>query len=143
MERKGSSSFIDPANPNIFVRILGRLDIFSFIPVPKDDPVSTRQSLIGSGLFLSIFLTYVIYDFVVFVRNNPPLQQSFRTPLDDSYYKLPSLALGFMTNNPNYDATDYYNDLFTYEFTTKAKTTGSENSVPVKWCNVTYINQTK
>jgi len=62
------------------------IDIFSFIPVPKDSPVSTKQSLIGTLIFFVIFLTYVIYDFVQFVTNNAPIIQSYRTSLDDKTY---------------------------------------------------------
>jgi hypothetical protein len=66
-------SFITEEQPNIALRCLKKVDIFSFIPVPKDDPVSTRQSLAGTAIFFAIFLTYVIYDFFKFVTNNPPI----------------------------------------------------------------------
>lgn len=59
------------------------VDIFAFLPVPKDDSVSTKQSLIGSILFLVIFIAYITYDFVTFVVWNPPIQQTYRSPLDD------------------------------------------------------------
>ena len=97
------SSFITEHQPNIGLRILRKLDIFAFIPVPKDDTVSTRPSLIGTALFFTIFLAYIICDFVQFVRVNPPIMQSYRTPLDDKYYTLPSFALAFMNNNPYYN----------------------------------------
>ena len=91
-----TSSFITEEQPNICLRILRKLDVFAFIPVPKDDTVSTKPSLIGTALFFTLFLTYVIIDFVQFVTNNPPLMQSYRTPLDDKYYTLPSFAMAFM-----------------------------------------------
>lgn len=75
-----SDSFIrEEQSSNFCVNILKKVDIFSFIPVPKDDSVSTKQSLIGTALFFAIFLTYIIYDFVQFVRDNPPIIQSYRT----------------------------------------------------------------
>ena len=75
------------------------MDIFSFIPVPKDDSVSTKQSLIGTAVFFAIFLTYIIYDFVQFLINNPPVQQSYRTPLDSAIYQLPNFAVTFMSGD--------------------------------------------
>jgi hypothetical protein len=66
-------SFITEQQPNVALRALKKVDIFSFIPVPKDDSVSTKQSLIGTAVFFAIFLTYIIYDFVQFVTNNPPI----------------------------------------------------------------------
>ena len=100
-----SSSIISNQQQNIFVRILKKVDIFAFIPVPKDDTVSTRPSLIGTGIFFVLFLTYVIYDFYKFLTNNPPLIQSYRTPLDENYYTLPNFAMAFMENNPYYNKT--------------------------------------
>ena len=100
-----SSSFISEDQPNICLRALRFIDIFSFIPVPKDDTVSTKPSLIGTALFFIIFLAYIIFDFVGFVTDNPPIIQAFNTPLDDKYYTLPSFSLAFMDNNPNYDKT--------------------------------------
>jgi hypothetical protein len=122
------------------VRILRKVDIFSFIPVPKDDSVSTKASLIGTAVFFLIFLTYLIYSFIQFVTNNPPSIQSYHTPLDDSYYTLPSFALAFMTNNPNYDQTDFYEDFLTHSWSTKVKTMGSESTVPITISEVTYLN---
>jgi hypothetical protein len=66
-------SFITEQQPNVALRALKKVDIFSFIPVPKDDSVSTKQSLIGTAVFFAIFLTYIIYDFVQFVVDNPPI----------------------------------------------------------------------
>lgn len=71
--------------------------MFAFLPVPKDDTVSTKQSLTGSIIFLILLLTYIIYDFVKFVRANPPIQQTYRTPLDTQDYVLPDFAIAFMT----------------------------------------------
>ncbi len=80
------------------MRYLQKADIFAFLPVPKDDTVSTKQSLIGSIIFLVIFIAYITYDFVNFVVWNPPNQQTYRSPLDDKEYNLPDFALAFMTS---------------------------------------------
>ena len=77
------------------------MDIFAFIPVPKDDSVSTKQSLIGTAIFFALFLTYIIIDFVGFVQDNPPLVQSYRTNLDDTVYTLPRFAYAFMNGSLN------------------------------------------
>ena len=103
-----TDSFIYEEQPNCALKILRKVDIFSFIPVPKDDSVSTKQSLIGTAIFFIVFLTYIIYDFVQFISDNPPIIQSYNTPLDENYYTLPGFALAFMDNNPNYDHTETY-----------------------------------
>ena len=41
-----------------------KLDIFSFLPVPRSAPVSTKASLIGSFLLLGIFTAYIIYSLI-------------------------------------------------------------------------------
>jgi len=74
-------SFIQEGQSPLPIRILKKIDIFSFIPVPKDDPVSTKQSLIGSTVFFIIFMAYVIFDFYQFVTENPPNAQNYYTNL--------------------------------------------------------------
>lgn len=61
--------------------ILTKIDLFSFIPVPKDSPVSTRRSIVGSLLFLFIALSFVFVDFYFFVVDNPPVVQQYATGL--------------------------------------------------------------
>jgi len=63
--------------------LLKAIDIFSFIPVPKDDAVSTKQSLIGTAVFFILFFTYIIFDFYQFVTENPPNAQNYYTDLKD------------------------------------------------------------
>lgn len=53
--------------------MLTYVDVFRFLPVPRDDPVSTKASLAGSLLFLALFLGYLIFDFVQFVTFNKPV----------------------------------------------------------------------
>lgn len=79
--------------------MLKAIDIFSFIPVPKDDPVSTKQSLIGTSVFFIIFLAYVVFDFYQFVTENPPNAQNYYTDLKDEIYVLPRFAVTYMRGN--------------------------------------------
>lgn len=60
---------------------LTKIDLFSFIPVPKDSPVSTRRSIIGSLIFLTIALGFILVDFYFFVVDNPPVVQQYATGL--------------------------------------------------------------
>lgn len=135
-------SFITEAQPNICLRVLKKVDIFSFIPVPKDDSVSTKQSLIGTAVFFAIFLTYIIYDFIKFVNHNPPIQQSYRSPLDTATYPLPNFALAFMSGNLT-DETQEYSDLFSYSWLSLTKRQGKEDPQPVDWAFVKYDNGQK
>ena len=47
-----------------------KLDIFSFLPVPRSAPVSTKASLIGSFLLLGIFTAYIIYSLICKKKND-------------------------------------------------------------------------
>lgn len=134
-------SFIRQQQPNICLRVLKKIDIFSFIPVPKDDSVSTKQSLIGTAVFFAIFLTYIIYDFVKFVQDNPPIIQSYRTQLDNKIYQLPNFAYAFM-NGTFTDETALYDDLFTYSWLSIDKTPGVESNKTIAWTTVTYNKST-
>jgi len=75
-------SLITREHINPFLALFQNVDLFAFIPFPKDEPVSTKRSLIGTVLFLIIFGSYVIADFVNFLVNNPPQMQSYRVQLD-------------------------------------------------------------
>lgn len=93
-----SRSIIQEApNTNCFVKCLQAFDIFSFIPVPKSSTVSTKCSMIGSMVFFLLFLSFIIYDFVQFVSNNPPIPNSYYEDLGDKVYPSPRFALTFMT----------------------------------------------
>ncbi len=52
---------------------LQKVDFFSFIPVPKDEPVSTKRSIIGSCIFIILFLIYIGVDLFQFISDNPPI----------------------------------------------------------------------
>ena len=54
------------------MKVLTKVDFFSFLPVPKDDSVSTRQSIIGSIIFIVLFFIYIGIQFYIFVTDNPP-----------------------------------------------------------------------
>ena len=74
-------------------------------------------------LFFIIFLTFVIIDFVKFVTNNPPIIQSYRTPLDNNEYELPGFSLAFMRGDL-LNETEKWDDVFTYDFATLIKSQG-------------------
>lgn len=64
------------------IRFLKNVDLFSFIPVPTDEPVSTKKSLIGTAVILIIFFAYMIYDFVFFLFRNPGIPEVYYSKLD-------------------------------------------------------------
>jgi len=75
-------SNIQPEGKTKLEKIMIALDIFSFIPVPRTVPVSTKRSKIGSIIVILLFLVYVIYDFVELFLNNPPKVNTYEVPLD-------------------------------------------------------------
>lgn len=105
---------------NCLVRCLQTFDIFSFIPVPKSRTVSTKCSMIGSFIFFAIFLSYIIYDFVKFLTENPPIPNSYYEDLGNDTYNSPRFAISFMNGfyleKPLY-APPYFN--FTLQQSTK------------------------
>jgi len=80
------------------------MDIFAFIPVPKDDSISTKQSLLGTTIFFLLFFAYILFDFYQFIFTNPPNAQNYYTKLDDEYHTLPRFAITFM-NGPMLNET--------------------------------------
>ena len=62
---------------------LSRLDLFSYLPVPHSQRISTRKSILGSVLLLSLFLAYVSATFYSFFTNNPPKVNNILVPLGD------------------------------------------------------------
>lgn len=84
---------------NLCVRMLQTIDIFSFIPVPKTSTVSTKCSMAGSLIFFLIFISYVTYDLVQFIRINPPLPNTFNEDLPQVNYTNPRFALTFMNGS--------------------------------------------
>lgn len=82
-----------------FVRCISAVDIFSFIPVPKSRPVSTRCSLIGTTIFFAVFFSYIIYDLTTFIIRNPPLPNSYYEKLDHKDYPAPRFSMVFMNGS--------------------------------------------
>ena len=117
-EQNLNDSFLKvPEDHSACFRILKKLDVFSFVPFPKNEPVTTRQSLCGSLLFLLIILAFAISDFVAFVTYNPPSIQTYYTKIDDSVsYKLPKFALNFMDGQALNETRDY-SDTFNFKLT--------------------------
>ena len=62
-----------------------KLDIFSFLPVPRSAPVSTKASLIGSFLLLGIFTAYIIYSFIC--KKNDFLMKNYNSFHFEKYTK--------------------------------------------------------
>lgn len=62
-------------------KILHALDIFSFLPVPRTNPISTKRSICGSFLLLFIFFGYIIYSLVSFFVANYPRMNLYSVPL--------------------------------------------------------------
>ena len=79
-----------------YIKIMKKIDFFSFIPVPKDEAVSTRRSMVGSTIFIIIFLAYIIFDFVNFLLYNPPISQNSFTPIGDVEHDVPDVAINFV-----------------------------------------------
>jgi hypothetical protein len=137
------SSLLTQQQPNACLRFFAMLDVFSFLPVPQDAPVSTRQSIAGSMIFLAIMLGYVGYDLAQFLRFNKPINQAYISPLDDQAYRLPDFALAYMTaplGSSVNNVTEVYDDMFVYNWTIRTKSSGAEVADPLPFELVTYLN---
>lgn len=100
-ESTGHESLITREHVNPILGLFQFVDIFAFLPVPKDESVSTKQSLLGTLIFFLIFGSYILIDFISFIVNNPPKQQVSRISLDEQTYQLPNIALAFMEGDLN------------------------------------------
>jgi hypothetical protein len=121
---------------------LTKIDIFSFIPVPKDDPVSTKQSLIGTAVFFVLFLTYVVFDFYQFVAENPPNAQNYYTNLQNQYYPLPRFAITFMRGQ-KLDECNSWNEYIRFGLTQEWKVKGDEDKPKVNFFLGNYTEANK
>lgn len=99
---------------------LQKFDFFSFIPVPKDEPVSTNRSIIGSTIFIILFLIYMGIDLFQFIVDNPPLVQNALSKLDNNNYTLPRVAITFM-DGQNLDNPLINDTIFTWKSTKELK----------------------
>jgi len=61
--------------------------------------VSTRRSIIGSCIFIVLFLIYIAVDFYQFVTDNPPIIENAQSMLDEQFYTMPRVAITFMKGN--------------------------------------------
>lgn len=112
-----NDSFINPEKEtNVGIRLLQKLDFFSFIPVPKDQPVSTKRSLIGSVVFIVLFLIYIVFDIVQFLQENPPIIENHTSMLDEEPYVLPGVAITFMEGE-SLNITGPYDEYLNFKLT--------------------------
>ena len=126
-----NDSFIDPEKESsTCVKILQKLDFFSFIPVPKDRPVSTKRSLIGSVIFIVLFIIYIAFDLVQFLRENPPIIENHASVLDDIAYTLPRVAITFMEGE-SLNITGSYDDYLSFKLTKEIKDNSFKNDTTV------------
>lgn len=65
------------------------MDIFAFLPIPKNQPVSTKKSFIASIIFLLLILSYGLYTFLSFLLNNTPIVSQYYIPLGTEIYDSP------------------------------------------------------
>lgn len=135
-------SFLEvPTKSSTCFRILKQVDIFSFVPFPKNEPVSTCQSLCGSLLFLVIILAFILVDFLSFVSENPPNIQNYYTKLDYQNYTLPKVAIAFMEGQ-FLNETRNYDDVLTFAASKEIKMKNDEGKfpIPLDLNNKTYLN---
>ena len=62
-DMRKESLLIGEDSPSTFVKVMTKVDFFAFLPVPKDRPVSTMQSIVGSFVFIVLFLIYISIQF--------------------------------------------------------------------------------
>lgn len=129
-EGDSNDSFINPEREGRGVRLLQKLDFFSFIPVPKDQPVSTRRSLVGSVIFIILFLLYIVVDLVQFLRDNPPIIENHNSVLDEQVYTLPRVAITFMEGE-SLNQSDLYLDYLNFKYTREIKDNSFKNDTAV------------
>lgn len=86
---------------------LQKFDFFSFIPVPKDEPVSTKRSIIGSCIFIVLFFIYIGVDLYQFISDNPPIVENSQMMLDEQFYTLPRVAITFMAGEYLNETRDF------------------------------------
>ena len=136
-------SHIDNNKFDILMNKFSKLDIFSFIPVPKANPVSTKRSLIGSLLVISVFLAYTSYSFSQFLTNNIPKTNQYLMSLDENYItSAPEVAFAFV--NSDYFNESFYNTSYwTYTFEQAIvyqNSTKNYINIPILPCTPSWLN---
>ena len=79
-----------------FISKLKRIDLFSFLPKPKTNKVSTKRSLIGSIILIILFVSIAVSKLYFFIMNNPPKVNKYKVPLDENNYNVPDFAITFI-----------------------------------------------
>lgn len=120
---------------------LQKFDFFSFIPVPKDEPVSTRRSIIGSCIFIVLFLIYIGIDLYQFISDNPPIVENAQMMLDDEFHTLPRTAIAFMAGEYLNETRDFSREI-TFEMTKELKDNSVKLSTPIPLAtnNASYLS---
>lgn len=81
-------------SPSKLTRFLYLIDLYRYLPVPTAYPVSTKNSRIGSLIFICVLLRYLIYSFYLFLAKNVPKTNSYMISNSNSgYHTLPDFAL--------------------------------------------------
>ncbi len=81
-------------SPSKMTRFLYMIDLYRYLPVPTAYPVSTKNSRIGSLIFICVLLGYLIYSFYLFLAKNVPKTNSYMISNSNSgYHILPDFAL--------------------------------------------------
>jgi hypothetical protein len=55
-----------------FISKLKIIDIFSFLPNPKTNKLSTKRSIIGSIILIILFVSIGVSKLIFFIKKNPP-----------------------------------------------------------------------
>jgi hypothetical protein len=91
-------TFLHKKKDSAAVKVIKKVDFFSFVPFPKAEQVSTSRSLCGSLLVVLIVLVYLGFKVWGFVTSNPPtLQAHEENAPDNNIYHLPRFAIAFMS----------------------------------------------
>ncbi|KAM3143970.1 hypothetical protein pb186bvf_004021 [Paramecium bursaria] len=102
-------------HPSRAKRILRNLDLFSFLPVPKTKPVSSKRSLVGSLIMLLLFFGYILYGFITFILINAPRVNTFLNELPVANYSMPPIAFVFLFGDP-FNSTINDPQIFTFSY---------------------------
>ena len=87
-------------SPSKMIRFLYMIDLYRYLPVPNAYPVSTKNSRIGSLIFICVLLGYLIYSFYLFLAKNVPKTNSYMISNSNSgYHTLPDFAFSITQIN--------------------------------------------
>ncbi|KAM3143966.1 hypothetical protein pb186bvf_004017 [Paramecium bursaria] len=130
-------------HPSMAKKILRSLDLFSFLPVPKTKPVSSKRSLVGSLIMISLFLAYIIFGFTTFILNNAPRVNTYLNELPVANYSMPPIAFAFFQGDPfNQTINDPQIFTFSYQMIYKPQQTKLQDQqvqVPLNSCRPSWM----